>query len=289
MCMIVFRFAYYLYSALDATESYWEKTTYFVFTLGMGQISAWVQFSMIVSEAAMLPLYCSIVHYCTLISEYWSVFCSNIQKEMSFLSSKCRFTRSFDEILRNLVIQNEKLSSLLEDMDKSLSNLLAVMLCGNVVILASVIANGFVSANLVNVVDVSLFVASVTGPIIALIVVISQAALVHSSAVISKTVWSDFVRNRQKYRGNASTATSSGECEKLLAILHVTAHRSYSLTAMGVVHIFSSTGITIIMGFIGFLCFLIERSEQYSSNVHLQESLKIMRRNCTWIAPSQRH
>lgn len=178
-----FRLSYYLYSAASDTETFWEPTKYFVFTLSTGQVSLFIQISMIMAEWSALPVYHFLIRHCVIFCECSNYFNENLVhvSMQSKLPRKISAPATFIDLLNVLVVQDEILTETFEIFANCISGLLAVLLCGNCVVMASITANAFIDGNVVEGLHVAIFAAGISSPVVALGIVIGFGSLVHDT------------------------------------------------------------------------------------------------------------
>ncbi|XP_055342911.1 uncharacterized protein LOC129591319 [Paramacrobiotus metropolitanus] len=265
----VLRLIYYCYSTTNDRSAFWESTQYFVFYLPAGLVILAIQIAVILCELSLLPAYVLIADYCI---AFWQCatylnYRTALVGEQLWINSPLS-TSLFDDVLKPLIHLDSKLNELLDHLDRLLGSLLGILICGNTILLTSITAQGFISATLVTPIYLALFSASVSSPVIALIVVITVSTLVHDSAVESNKRWVSLLLSRQH---NREKGNFQSESERLMTLMYLTANRKHSLLIMGAIHAQRSFGVTLIAGFVGFICFLIERAEHFAHSNYIAE------------------
>ncbi|XP_055342910.1 uncharacterized protein LOC129591318 [Paramacrobiotus metropolitanus] len=268
LCSLL-RLIYYLYSTYEDRASFWNPTKYFLFMLPEGVVMLMIQITVIISELSLIPLYFFFVAVCTVYTQCCKAYNIHlheiIQTKIVNYPSKGE-TFDFDATFQELMKKEILFIDVLKELDRAFSIFLASLLLGNSAMLASVIAQGFMRAVFATPLDAALFLGSLSNPIISLLTLITFATILHETSLESKSLWTSLVANRQFCRGKKF---DSEEGEKLLTILHITESRPHSLSVIRTVNMERGFGITLVMGFFGFVCFLIERSENFKAQVDL--------------------
>lgn len=184
----IFRLVHHIYTAVADTETFWEPTRYFIFTVSTGQVNLFIQISVVIAECSVLPIYHFLICQCVVFCECSHHFNSNLIQVSTQLGHSAKTCPHepvpFEDLLRKLLSEDEHLTDALEIFADCTSALLAVLLCGNCILMASITANGFVNAvngNISGSLYTALFAASISSPIVALAVVIGFASLVHDT------------------------------------------------------------------------------------------------------------
>lgn len=179
----ILRLIYYIYGTVFTDiDSFWLPTQYFIFTFPTGVVMLIIQISVITSELSLIPLYLFYVHICTQFTICSDAFNEILRAAIRQLqSTKTSEKFNFDILLKTLVEKEKFLILVLEHTDNSLSVLLINFLFGDISLLASITAQGFLSSVFSTPLSTSLFAASISTPVIALSMIVFFATKLHET------------------------------------------------------------------------------------------------------------
>ncbi|OWA52714.1 hypothetical protein BV898_17160 [Hypsibius exemplaris] len=263
---------------------YVNEFQYFVWTFPAGYFLV-IQVAIIVADSVILPLYLWLFFITIKTVKVVRMYNIMIQSFTGSTLNQCGLVPEIDtnkreDDLQSLCLTENLVAGLLHRVDQSFRTLTGFFLLGNILQLASVISQGFMSYHssqsnvLTKPIGLVLYVMSCIGPFAAIYAIVMFSAAVHDQRMTSIRLWKELalahndekqLSEKHEYFSNRQLH-ESGLGKRLLTIMHVTSHRCRGLTVAGTVYITKSFGITLIMGAVGFLCFMLERSEHYDAD-----------------------
>ncbi|OWA52713.1 hypothetical protein BV898_17159 [Hypsibius exemplaris] len=285
-CLHAFRFIYGTFIDMSNVFLQIDAKKYSGITLSTAVFDIAFGLVMLFAELVPLLLYAGFLYLCSLLTECSVMFNKVLrsvieQVEMDWYeeggSKERHGQQSFGEVLDGLSRTSRRIANALQELDGVVSGFIFTVLLGNCLLMASILARCFVSSSFAGVMSYVRYATIFVPPLLSMMLIVNVCAALHETQGESVRKWQDLVVARQSHRG---LVVRSDEGEKLLTILHRTTNGHHSLTIAGTAHVTRSFGVSLVCGFVGLICFLIERSEHYETEaaVHDAKSLQL---NCS--------
>ncbi|OWA52715.1 hypothetical protein BV898_17161 [Hypsibius exemplaris] len=268
-CLICFRLSLYIIVTFNGTTS--EPFRYFLWTVP-AEYFLILQVCMLLAELTVLPVYLWLFTTTVRVVRLIQTYNTRLQAFVKCADSHSHIVGyfSFNDQLHSLCRDELVISGVVNGVDKAFRLLTGSLLLGNALELAAIISQGFMAPHSASAfagpLDYLLYVAACAGPTIATTAVILFAAAVYDERMRSINLWGIFASAYNEDSKWCQTGESIKLGERLLTVMHVASHRDRGLTVAGTAYVTRPFGASFIMGIIGFVCFLLERSEHYEAD-----------------------
>ncbi|XP_055337496.1 uncharacterized protein LOC129587674 [Paramacrobiotus metropolitanus] len=277
--------------------NFWEPIVFlFMPAVPKGIVELLRGTAVFLSQISIQPIYLYYVHTCSVFTSSAQRYNKQLQAALAKVTETAMHTKppthsmslpsetgvlanarttqssDFEQTLRQLRIKQEALITSSNNMSEAWSSTLACLIFGSLAILASLTSYCFTvtAQKTTDIISMLLFVGQFSQPLIGLMIIVLFAVVLEETSLRSKPLWKELITCRQRTRDKVEAADEDG-C--LLTILHTIDHHCYSLKLSRIINIDRGFGLGMVMGFLGFVCFLIERSENYRAPTEKLEAL----------------
>ncbi|XP_055338637.1 uncharacterized protein LOC129588456 [Paramacrobiotus metropolitanus] len=254
----LFRGIYGVWEAIDPTFLY-EPRIYFLWLVPKGIIAAVLKTFFLLSELSALPIYVVFTYVCAKFTRCFQKLNKGIGELIERVERQ-EFKQPFVEQLKELSLKEVTLAQSVIDLDDCFAVQVLFFVVNNSLGVFSKIAKCFIASAFINWIDYVKFVMKSSMYVLGLAIIIVFPAMLHESSNRSNTLWQKLIAVRQEKR---QKDYSPEEGEVLITLLQRTTFRQHSLTVAGMANLTRSFGVTLLLGFAGFTCFLIDRAENY--------------------------
>ena len=172
----------------------WEPKRYSSMTIPTGIFNVAVGGALLMAELVPLLLYAGLVYLCSLLIESSIIFNGVLEKTVCQVESgwyeerdSCVRGRSFagyetfSECLDGLSRESRRISRALEELDWALCDFMFTVLLGNCLLLASILARGFVASSFAGMMSYVRYATLCTPPLGSLLLILNICATLHET------------------------------------------------------------------------------------------------------------
>ncbi|XP_055332215.1 uncharacterized protein LOC129584129 [Paramacrobiotus metropolitanus] len=259
----------FFYDALVATrDQFWKPEPYFVWHIPSGLNDLFQRIPLLFARLLPFVFYVLYYYLATLLTN--RIVSLNVKLNLSILGVKLDSV-CFESSLLLLQAEDEELATIVGSLSSGFSLVLAGGIFGSFLQICSSTALCFVS-NMFSTpwsyIRQAIFIAAT---LIVLLMFLLSGARLHEAGKEAKRLWTDLIISHQDYRKKILPNVDDA---RLMFSLYRISQRSECLTLADFVHLTRSIAATFVFAFIGYLCFLVERSEHFQTDEKLTDALR---------------
>ncbi|OQV22969.1 hypothetical protein BV898_03020 [Hypsibius exemplaris] len=265
----LFRGIYGIWEAAGSPSTFWTPRSYFLWQVPSGIVAIILRTFFFISEVSALPIYVVFIFVCAKFTDCFEALTAEIRTLLDDLQARTLDGPLFLTKLKTLSLKEVTLTQALIDLDQCFALQVLFFVIDNSLGVFSKIAKCFVYSAFTSDMDYVKFALKGFMYVAALGLTTVFPAILHESSARSITLWQRLIAVRQEQRETYCPE----EGEVLITLLQRTTARQHSLTVAGIATLTRSFGVTLLLGFAGFTCFLIDRAENYRMDDELSENI----------------
>ncbi|XP_055332062.1 uncharacterized protein LOC129584007 [Paramacrobiotus metropolitanus] len=220
--------------------------------------------------ARLLPFLVYILYFHLVMLVIQSVVKFNSRLQSTIIAVQQEIMH-FEEGFRILRKEDTEIYTIVQHLSDGFSFVLGAGIFGHFLIICSMTAQAFLSDDFANVWEYAREVLQILPSAVILLMFFLTGTKLHESCSETIALIRDLILAHQDCRRKIPLWTDDA---KLITFLYKISQRSGSLMLAGFAHLTRGTAATFLFAFIGYLCFLIERSEHYKTDEKLTGALK---------------